>query len=210
MNAQAGTTPFAFWLLPCAADADRLTTVIRSLAQAHGTPVFDPHVTLHVGDCPAATDIDRILARIAQTQAPLALEALATGYSGAYYKALFVDLSCELRDGPSLVALRRTLVRELVDACDDARAGTDRGGPTASAAPSAVSDALASYPFHPHVSLLYGEPGAGVGAELALQHDLQGHILRFDRIAAVRPATGHRDLSRVSHWEVYGHRRLQD
>jgi hypothetical protein len=207
---QAGTAPAAFWLLPCPADADRLREIIHSLARAHGTPVFDPHVTLYVTECPAAADIDGVLARVAQTQPPLALAALATGHSDAYYKALFVEVSCELQDGPGLATLRGVLIGELVAAGNDAIPEEELRRQPPPAAQSSASAAPASYPFHPHVSLLYGQLPARLRAELASLHDLHGHTLRFDRIAAVRPAPGHHDLAKVSHWEVYGHRRLGD
>ncbi len=208
MNMQGGTVPAAFWLLPCSADADRLQEVIRRLARVHGTPVFDPHVTLHVAECPAAADIGAVLARVAQMHSPLALAALATAHSDAYYKALFVEVSCELQDGPGLVALRRALVEELVAAGESAIREAERRRGPAPAAQASASAALASYPFHPHLSLLYGQLPAQLRGELASHHDLNGHLLRFDRIAAVRPAPGRHDLAKVSNWEVFGHRRL--
>jgi 2'-5' RNA ligase len=179
--------PAAFWLLPCEADAARLQAMVHALATMHAAPTFEPHLTLHVVDCPAATEIEHLLAGLAERHPVLALAALATGHSDAYYKTLYVDVSCELQDGPGLVALRRDLVEEL-----------------------AATGQAAGYDFHPHVSLLYGQLPAPQRADLAANHDLHGHTLRFDRIAAVRPRPGHHDLSRVSHWEVYGHRRLRD
>ena len=175
--------PAAFWLLPCAADAARLQAMIDALAAAHAAPVFEPHLTLHVAECPAQLDIETVLGTIAERHPPLALAALATGHSEAYYKALYLSVSGELQDGPALVALRRDLVGQL-----------------------AAADA---YDFQPHLSLLYGQFPAQRRTELAVDHDLHGHTLRFDRIAAVRPVPGRRDLSRVSHWQVYGHRRLR-
>ena len=184
MSVPAHHVPAAFWLLPCAADAARLQAMIDALATTHAAPVFEPHVTLHVAECPAQLDIEALLAELADRHASLALATLATGHSDAYYKALYLGMSCELQDGPGLMALRRDLVALL------AVAGT--------------------YEFQPHVSLLYGQFPSQQRAELARDHDLHGCTLRFDRIAAVRPAPGHHDLSRVSHWQVYGHRQLRD
>jgi len=180
----ARPVPAAFWLLPCAADAARLQAMIDALATTHAAPVFEPHVTLHVAGCPAQFDIDALLATIADRHPALTLATLATGHGDAYYKALYLSVSCELQDGPGLMALRRDLVAQLT--------------------------AADAYDFQPHVSLLYGQFPAQQRAELAADHDLHGQTLRFDRLAAVRPAPGHRDLSRVSHWQVYGHRRLRD
>jgi hypothetical protein len=184
MSVPGHRVPAAFWLLPCAADAARLQAMIDKLARTHVAPVFEPHVTLHVADCPARLDIEALLATVAERHASLALATLATGHSDAYYKALYLGMSCELQDGPGLMALRRDLVTQLA-----------AGG---------------SYDFQPHVSLLYGQYPPQQRAALARDHDLHGQTLRFDRIAAVRPAPGHHDLSRVSHWQVYGHRTLRD
>jgi hypothetical protein len=203
------TVPAAFWLLPCPADALRLQAIVDRLADAHAAPPFAPHVTLHVAALPAAADVDGALARLAERHAPLALAALATGHSKAYYKALYVNLSCELQDGPGLVRLRRDLVLEL----NVASAGSHRlargAVPGPDLDPAAVAQAGAGYQFDPHLSLLYGELPDATRSELASAHDLHGHTLRFDRIAAVRPAAGRRELARVADWDVYGHRRLR-
>lgn len=186
--------PAAFWLLPCPDDALRLQAIIDRLATTHAGPPFEPHVTLHVTALPAAADVDGALARVAERHAPLALAALATGHSENYFKALFVNLSGELQDGPGLADLRRDLVSELT---------------AAGAGMHPEAQASDGYRFDPHVSLLYGELTAATRAELASAQDLHGHTLRFDRIAAVRPAAGRRDLARVADWDVHGHRRLQ-
>ena len=210
MTAATNLVPAAFWLLPCAADTRRLQEIIDTLALAHGAPPFEPHVTLHVTACPADVDIEGVLARLADQHAALTLAALATDHSEAYYKALFVNLSCELEDGPGLLALRRELVGQLLDAWR-APAEPMKNGTPAPAGPRAdAARELATYAFQPHVSLLYGDLPGQSRAGLASHHDLHGRTLRFDRIAAVRPAPGHRDLTRVAHWEVYGHRRLRD
>ena len=148
--------PAAFWLLPCAADAERLQEVIRTLARAHGAPVFDPHVTLHVADCPAASDIDA-----------------HAGTGGA---------SCIRRSRwrPWQPVIRRPTTRRCSWSCRaNARMGrawsrfaaawsgswstpssaTAASGQTIGALQRSIGHgpALASYPFHPHLSLLYGE-----------------------------------------------------
>jgi len=210
VTAATNTVPAAFWLLPCASDGRRLQEIIDTLALAHRAPPFEPHVTLHVTGCPANVDIEGVLGRLAAGHAALTLTTLATGHSETYYQALFVNVSCELQDGPGLVALRRDLVGQLLDAWSAPTGPREDGRRAAAGRRADVAHELATYAFHPHVSLLYGELPEQSRAGLALHHDLHGQTLRFDRIAAVRPAPGHRDLARVANWEVYGHRCLRD
>jgi hypothetical protein len=210
----SATLPAAFWLLPCPDDGHRLQTLIDQLADAHGTPRFEPHVTLHVTTLPTTLDIESALAQAAEQHSPLALSALATGHLNVYYKALFVNLSCEMQDGPGLVTLRRNLVAASMSGAPPVVATSGalaRGTAVRVPAlkPSAIDHELAGYRFDPHLSLLYGDLPASTRAELASTHDLHGHTLRFDRIAAVRPAPGRSDLSCVADWDVYGYRRLQ-
>lgn len=205
----APVLPAAFWLLPSAADAGHLQGLIDTLAKAHAGPTFEPHLTLHVAECPAGTDIERVLDLLASRHAPLELQALATGHSAAYYKAVFANISLDGADGARLTALRRDLVGQLPACGGSRRDGAPPASGAAAPAQPDVGETPAPYHFLPHLSLLYGELPAELRNGLAERYDLQARKLRFDRIAAVRPAPGHRDLSRVAHWEVYGHRQLK-
>lgn len=202
----AQRVPVAFWLLPSDADSGWLSDRIRQLARRHEGPEFEPHITLHVGSCAPRTDIESVLDRLSQGCAALTLAALHTGQSTAYYKALFVNIASEQLDGARLTELRRQLVHALLaaeaDGTMDLRASADP------AQEPDLDGALASYDFLPHLSLLYGELPQALRQELAVQQDLHGRSIDFDRVAAVRPARGFHDLSQVSHWNVFGHRRL--
>jgi hypothetical protein len=201
--------PVAFWLLPCEADAHWLQDRIDRLAQRHGGPRFDAHITLHVAGCPARTDrtdLEAVMLRLAARSVALRLAALQTGESQAYYKALYVDIAADRMDGARLPALRRQLVEEWLAAIAG-REQPEAHGPKP-AASFGLEQALAAYEFLPHLSLLYGQLSQPLRQELAAQNDLQGRILVFDRVAAVRPAAGRADLARVEDWDVFGHRRL--
>jgi len=186
----AAGVPTALWLLPCADDAQWLQEVIRGLAKRHGGPVFEPHITLHVGECPPGVDPARAISEIAALWPSLNLVARATGESDAYYRSLYLEIADDRSDGVQLVRLRR----QLVAALQDSGVGLDH--------------ALSSYDFRPHLSLLYGKLSQPSRAALARQNDFSGRGIQFDRIAAVRPAPGRRDLAEVADWEVFGHQRL--
>ena len=181
-----GTVRVAFWLLPAEQDAGWLQTRIGKLAARHGGPAFEPHVTLHVGAQSVDLAIEPLLAAQARRAEPLELQCTDTSHSDAYYKALFVRLAADRADGPGLTALRQGLL----DALD-----------AAGAPPS-------DYAFDPHLSLLYGCFAAATRHELAGAEQLPGRRIRFDRLAAVRPAPGSVDLERVADWEIFGHCRL--
>ncbi len=206
------TAPVAFWLLPGVADAASLQARIRDLARDNGTDDFEPHVTLHADSCCSEADLEAVLRKVAAAAAPLTLGALATADSAVYFKALYVDFHVDIDvdvagkglDAAPLLALRRRLVGEVLQA----RASRQDNAALTPPAPRDLEQALAGYTFLPHLSLLYGNLPPPLRRRLAAANDLRGRSIRFDRIAAVRPAAGHADLSKVSNWEVFGHQRL--
>jgi hypothetical protein len=195
------------WLLPCPDDAQWLQDLILELAQRHGTPVFEPHVSLHVGDYPRTADIAGAIAATAVRWPPLCLKAHATRETEAFYRSVFVEIAEDEADGPRLAGLRRELVQAL---CEQADAGPPQAGSEGAARAEAadLERALAGFDFRPHLSLLYSNLAQPVRAALARQNDLRRRVIVFDRIAAVRPAAGCPDLSQVSCWEVFGRRRM--
>lgn len=186
MSAPRAVVPVAFWLLPADPDAAWLTDRMDVLAARHRGPRFAPHVTLHVGTRAPDLAIEPILAALARRSAPLTLECRDSGHSAAYYKTLFVRFAADRADAAALVRLREELVQAL------------------SAAGAPASD----YAFDPHLSLLYGNLDAAARQALAAAERLAGRRLRFDRLAAVRPAPGSSDLAQVADWELFGHCRL--
>jgi 2'-5' RNA ligase len=182
----ARTVRISLWLLPADPDAAWLRERMQQLATRHGGPAFEPHVTLHVGPQSVDLAVEPLMAAQARQARPLVLECADTAHSDAYYKALFVRLAADRADGAGLRAMRHCLVAALETA----------GAP--------ASD----YAFDPHLSLLYGNFDAAVRQELAAAQRLSGRRIRFDRVAAVRPAPGSVDLARVADWEIFGHCRL--
>ena len=196
----------SFWLLPSAADEQWLQEVVIDLARRHGGPVFAPHVTLHSATCARTTDMEALLRKLAAKCPALNLEALGTAESDVYYRTLFIDMSMDRLDGQRMLGLRRELVLALHDA-HKADAQPSGGGASDEAAQE-LEKALSSDGFRPHLSLLYADMAQPGRAALAQQNDFRGRSIVFDRVAAVRPAPGYADMSKVSHWEVFGHQTL--
>ena len=203
----AAGIPTALWLMPCADDTQWLQEVIRGLTQRHGGPIFESHITLHVGECRQGVDARRAISEIAVLWPSLNLVVRATGQSEAYYRSLYLEIADDRSDGAHLGRLRRQLVVALQDS-GDGISNEAQGRDSALGTATDLDHALSSYDFRPHLSLLYGKLSQALRAALARQNDFSGRGIRFDRIAAVRPAPGRPDLAEVADWEVFGHRRL--
>ncbi|MCC6756260.1 MAG: hypothetical protein IT199_07800, partial [Solirubrobacterales bacterium] len=154
-----------------------------------------PHVTLHVDRAAVGLDVGAALARIAASHPPVSLVAGPTGHSDLYFRTLFIDLPADAGPAgnghPALRALQRALAAAVH--------GND---------PAAVQAAIDGYRLAPHLSLLYAQLDAGRRDALARRESFAGRVIRFDTVAAVRPAAGHNDLAAVDRWDVFGHCRL--
>lgn len=82
-------TEYAIWLIPALPLKAQLSKAIRCLARTLGTPVFEPHVTLHVAPIPeiSAIDAGRLLY---QRLAPVRLYPKGIRHSSAFTKTLFI------------------------------------------------------------------------------------------------------------------------
>jgi hypothetical protein len=176
--------PIAFWLIPEARRHASFTEVIERLACAHGTPTFEPHVTLHVAETIDSDDDRALLDGFADRFATIELVAGDTGHSDARFKTLFVELHEDNRSSGRLTEMQRAL-----------RTGLEL---------------RSEYKLAPHLSLLYcGQLQDAVRQALALEYRFRGQSIRFDQIAAVRPGTGRQDWEDVSSWEVSLRRSLR-
>jgi 2'-5' RNA ligase len=82
----------AYWLIPTEPARSCFQSLINELAQRYNAPVFEPHVTVHVGaNC---NDIvDGMLSAAAQDCEPIVLEALKVSSSSEFIKTLFVQFA---------------------------------------------------------------------------------------------------------------------
>ncbi|HVL56612.1 MAG TPA: 2'-5' RNA ligase family protein [Burkholderiaceae bacterium] len=105
--------PVAFWLVPAEPDHRALSQRIAALAAEHDAPLFEPHITLHVGRLADGESLESLLSQVARTAAPLTLIAGATAHSDQLFKALYVEF-----DDPQLHRIHRAL-RERLSAPSD-------------------------------------------------------------------------------------------
>jgi 2'-5' RNA ligase superfamily protein len=184
--------PVAFWLLPGEPSMRAIAQSVDELARRYDAPRFTPHVTLHVDRVVPHADLAGLLDEAAARFAPFEMRAGPAGHSPLLFKTLFMTLS-----GGDIISLAAALA-----------AGVRRWR----LAPHKCNEPAAAYRLEPHLSLLYKKLSDAERAMLAAQHYHNGESLYFDRIAAVTPALGARDLSRVEDWLVspprllFGHR----
>lgn len=168
----ARSRPIAFCLVPAQADHSRLSKIIGELARELDAPLFEPHVTLHVGEQTAEDNIEALLAGIAVSMQPIELIARATGHTEALFKTLFVEFEAD--DRPH--ALHRVLRTGLVGRAD--------------------------YALEPHLSLVYKVLPEAKRRELAARYDFRGQRITFDHIVAVRPAGNDDHWLDIPGWDV--------
>lgn len=149
--------PVGFWLVPAKQDHARLSEIVSRLARTYGAPLFEPHLTLHVGTQSADDNLHEIMRAAAATTDSFALSATSTGHSAALFKTLFVEFAHD--EAPH--TLQQSLAKGLKIAT--------------------------AYSLEPHVSLLYKELPETVRSKLADEFFFHGQSITFDEIAAVRP-----------------------
>jgi 2'-5' RNA ligase len=95
----ARRTVIAYWLIPTEPAHSFFGGIINDLAHRYDAPIFEPHLTIHVGrDC--ADLAETALAHAASNCKPICLEPLEIDQSEEFIKTLFVQfgLSAELRE----------------------------------------------------------------------------------------------------------------
>jgi 2'-5' RNA ligase len=88
----------AYWLIPAAPARSFFQGVINDLARRDDAPLFEPHVTIHVGLNRVAA-AESGISQAARSCKPIKLKALEIGHSSEFIKTLFVQfaLNTELR-----------------------------------------------------------------------------------------------------------------
>ena len=88
----------AYWLIPAEPARSFFRGVINDLARRYDAPLFEPHVTIHVG-ANRADATESALSEAARLYRRVKLKALEIGHSSEFIKTLFVQfgLNSELR-----------------------------------------------------------------------------------------------------------------
>ena len=93
-----GQTVIAYWLIPSEPAHSFFQRIIKHLGRRYDAPVFEPHVTIHVGaDCADAAK--NALGEAAQAHKLIRLRTLGVDQSDEFIKTLFVQfaMSVELQ-----------------------------------------------------------------------------------------------------------------
>ena len=88
----------AYWLIPAEPARSFFQGVINDLGRQYDAPLFEPHVTVHVGLNRAAA-AESAISQAARFCKPIKLKALEIDHSSEFIKTLFVQftLNTELR-----------------------------------------------------------------------------------------------------------------
>jgi 2'-5' RNA ligase len=88
----------AYWLIPAEPAHAFFNSIINDLARRYDTPVFEPHVTLHVG-ADRGDSAHEAIAESVREYTPIKLKPLGIQQSDEFVKTLFVQfaLTAELR-----------------------------------------------------------------------------------------------------------------
>jgi 2'-5' RNA ligase len=105
LNCKGGISAFvsrriviAYWLIPAEPARSFFQGVINDLGRQYDAPLFEPHVTVHVGSN-RADAAESALSEAARVCKPIKLKALEIGHSSEFIETLFVQfaLNTELR-----------------------------------------------------------------------------------------------------------------
>jgi 2'-5' RNA ligase len=88
----------AYWLIPAEPARSFFQGVINDLGRQYDAPLFEPHVTVHVGSN-RADAAESALSEAARVCKVIKLKAIEIGHSGEFIETLFVQftLNTELR-----------------------------------------------------------------------------------------------------------------
>jgi len=81
---------YALWLMPEGEARERLSALIRELSERHGTPAFEPHITLLGGLMPPVEEMIAGSRKLALALRPFAVEFGAVGFLDDYWRCLFI------------------------------------------------------------------------------------------------------------------------
>jgi hypothetical protein len=87
-------TVIAYWLIPAEPAQSFFQGLINDLARRYDAPVFEPHVTVHVGANRADAAESAIL-RAARACKLMKLKTLKIGHSSEFIKTLFVQFALD-------------------------------------------------------------------------------------------------------------------
>ena len=99
LNCKSGVSAFvsrriviAYWLIPAEPARRFFQSLIEDLARRYDAPVFEPHVTIHVG-ANHVHAAEKALSKAPQECQPINLEALGIDHSHEFIKTLFLQFT---------------------------------------------------------------------------------------------------------------------
>ena len=97
----------AYWLVPTEPARSYFLGIIKDLAQRHQAPVFEPHVTIHVGASDTEA-VEKALSEAARDCEQIGLVPLGVRHSSEFIKTLFVQFGPDTKLGQLNQIIRGT------------------------------------------------------------------------------------------------------
>ncbi|MDZ7772788.1 MAG: 2'-5' RNA ligase family protein [Balneolaceae bacterium] len=123
----ADQAAYSLWLRPFGDIAFSLEQHIKKLSKKYDTPQFKPHVTLLGSVKKGRTELVQLTDTLARSTAPFEILLTTAAYNNTFYQSLYVKVD----PGDELMAARRRAEK--------------------------LFGLEAAEPYHPHLSLLYGD-----------------------------------------------------
>jgi len=164
---------YYLWLMPQKETVDQLQKIIQGLSEAYGTPVFEPHVTLISGLSGNEDALVKKIDAFTLGKRKFSVTTKGIDYARGFFTALFLNI----QNTPEIDQLN-TQVREYLKP-------------------------FGQGPYHPHLSLLYGDITSQEKERIIAGLNLAGQTITLDKLKLVK---GHSD---VAQWQVIGEWGLQ-
>lgn len=164
---------YFLWLMPQKEIADTFQEIVQNLSETYGTPAFEPHVTLVSG---LSDNDDRLVKKIdvfARGKPKYSVTTKGIDYIHGFFTALILNI----QNTPEIDQLN-TQAREHLKP-------------------------FGQGPYHPHLSLLYGDITSQEKERIIAGLNLAGQAITLDKLKLV---CGHLD---VEQWRVVGEWSLQ-
>lgn len=83
------TIEMSFWLIPSSPAREELSRLIKQLADLYGSPIFEPHVTVHAGRIMPG-QVEVAVKGSLSTTGPVSLQSSGLQHSNLFTKTLYI------------------------------------------------------------------------------------------------------------------------
>ena len=157
---------FYLWLIPQKETYDEFQKIIADLSKTYGTPLFEPHVTVVTGLRGNEDALTEKIDAFALGKHALSVISKGMDYKRGFFTALFLNI----QRSSEIDRLNTQARQDLTP--------------------------FGQGPYHPHLSLLYGNITSQEQERIVADHNYAGQTILLNKLKLIK---GHSD---VSQWRV--------